>query len=383
TVTPSGRPSGMCSTTPPTIRIQLGIGVAARRRRLLRPSAWILASWILIVGGVVLHMPEGRPEGVTVFLSMSVFAIGGLVMPTIPMLLAMGSTWAALLAWSLTQMDQGVAQALPYPLFSLPIALAVYAARRQSLLASERHRLMELRLQEHAARAERLTRMSSMAGGVVHHFANLLTGVIAGTTLARDALEPGHPARPLLTEALDSGERAAALTARLGGFAGAHPLGGRRIEIDQWIDEAALHAENDTGGPLHLEIASGLPALVGDAEQLRDAVACVLRNAFEAASETGGEVRMAARRAGDPPGIRIEIEDEGPGIPQALLPHVFEPFFTSREPTRAGLGLSYAHGVVHAHGGSIQVDSQEGRGTHVAIWLPAGPSDGTPDAPTA
>ena len=79
----------------------------------------------------------------------------------------------------------------------------------------------------------------------------------------------------------------------------------------------------------------------------------------------------------DRPGERkvaVRITDTGTGIPPTVLPHIFEPFYTTRPTGQGtGLGLSVSLGIVQDHGGAIDVDSREGEGTTFTVWLPVGP----------
>jgi two-component system NtrC family sensor kinase len=74
--------------------------------------------------------------------------------------------------------------------------------------------------------------------------------------------------------------------------------------------------------------------------------------------------------------VHIQIRDNGKGIPEEYLPHIFEPFFSTKEEKGTGLGLWVSQGIVQAHGGSIKLRSREGRGTTFNVALPiAGPAE--------
>jgi signal transduction histidine kinase len=92
-------------------------------------------------------------------------------------------------------------------------------------------------------------------------------------------------------------------------------------------------------------------------------------NAVDAMPD-GGELRVALKST-EEGNIKITVADDGQGIPERDLPRIFEPFFTSKEAgTGNGLGLMVANGIVKDHGGSMEVKSEQGRGTEFRILLP-------------
>jgi len=121
----------------------------------------------------------------------------------------------------------------------------------------------------------------------------------------------------------------------------------------------------------------------GDSLRLEEAFLNVLLNAAEACQDASGLIRIRASLASSLPDaseprsngdfVRIDIEDNGHGIPPENLPRIFEPFFTTKtEGKHTGLGLTAAFGIIRDHGGAIVVDSRSGRGTVVSVFLPLG-----------
>ena len=125
-------------------------------------------------------------------------------------------------------------------------------------------------------------------------------------------------------------------------------------------------AEN--GGELRIETENaGLPALVSPIE-VEQVVVNLIRNAAEAL-EGGGIVSASVYRRENL--VEIAIDDDGRGLPGALLDRLFEPFYTTRvHAGGSGLGLAFAHGVIIDHGGEIHVESKPGKGTRIRIQLP-------------
>jgi two-component system NtrC family sensor kinase len=119
---------------------------------------------------------------------------------------------------------------------------------------------------------------------------------------------------------------------------------------------------------LEARYLEGDDGLVCDAYQLEQAIVALLVNGLEA-MPSGGILRLAAEPLGS--SIQIAISDTGMGIPEDALPHIFEPFYSSKDrPEMSGMGLAVVYGIVHHHGGQIGVDSQVNHGTTFRIVLP-------------
>jgi len=109
----------------------------------------------------------------------------------------------------------------------------------------------------------------------------------------------------------------------------------------------------------------------GHAGQLNQVFMNLLTNAAQALTgRDGARIELVTRRQDGQ--VKIDIVDNGPGIPSEILPKIFDPFFTTKEVGQgSGLGLSIVHGIVERHGGTIEVDSQLGVGTTFTVTLPS------------
>lgn len=112
-----------------------------------------------------------------------------------------------------------------------------------------------------------------------------------------------------------------------------------------------------------------LPMLSAVPDQITQVFLNVVLNAIDAMPD-GGVLDVSAARTAMPPGLSVTFSDHGVGIAAEALPHVFEPFYTTK-PEGMGLGLYISQDIVRGHGGHIQVESQVGHGTRFTIWLPA------------
>ena len=135
--------------------------------------------------------------------------------------------------------------------------------------------------------------------------------------------------------------------------------------LDQALDYVATKAE-DTKKSLSLECAEDIGVIRADGTRLKQVVYNLLSNAVRF-TKPGGHIELGARK-GDRGGVTIWVKDDGVGIPSDRQPQVFESFKSSRG--GAGLGLSLVQKFVEQHGGWVELESEEGEGTHVSIYLP-------------
>ncbi len=148
----------------------------------------------------------------------------------------------------------------------------------------------------------------------------------------------------------------------------------KRVELDLLLTEVFQEMTIIAGNRVHIRLNEIDQAYVnGDRDRLKQVFINLVANAIQYTPQ-GGEVFLSLDRIGEQ--ARIICRDTGPGIPTEDLPHIFERFYraeksrTRRETTGFGLGLSIANWIVERHGGRIEVNSQEGKGTTFAIWLP-------------
>jgi len=148
----------------------------------------------------------------------------------------------------------------------------------------------------------------------------------------------------------------------------------KRVELDLLVTEVFQEMSILAGSKVHVRLNEIDQAYVnGDRDRLKQVFINLVANAIQYTPQ-GGEVFLSLQKIGEQ--ARIICRDTGPGIPAEDLPHIFERFYraeksrTRRDTTGFGLGLSIANWIVERHGGRIEVNSQEGKGTTFAIWLP-------------
>ena len=153
------------------------------------------------------------------------------------------------------------------------------------------------------------------------------------------------------------------------------PLDRRTVELDTLVLEAMQQMRVLAGEKLTLRLGDIDQVLVcGDKDRLKQVLLNLISNAIYY-TQPKGEVVVGVGKIGSQ--ARLIVSDNGPGIPAADLPHIFERFYRgeksrtrSRDGKGFGLGLSIAYWIVHNHGGKIDVDSMEGQGTTFCVWLP-------------
>jgi len=267
--------------------------------------------------------------------------------------------------------------------------IADVSARRRD---AEERALLERKLVE----AQRLESLGLLAGGVAHDFNNLLVGILGNAELALERLPEGAPARDLLLGMRQSAVRASELARQILAFSGSQPLAARAVDLRELTHEtlALVAAALPRGARVRLA-PNARPAFVsGDPTQLRQVLMNLVINACESLPEGRGEVDVAiepvARAASSeaPAGawLALDVRDTGAGMDAQTRGRIFEPFYSTRG-TGRGLGLAVAHGIVRAHGGAIEVESEPGSGTRMRILLPeiAEPerAHAAPEAPDA
>jgi signal transduction histidine kinase len=153
----------------------------------------------------------------------------------------------------------------------------------------------------------------------------------------------------------------------------------RRTRVDAAVvvsDAVEMLRRARTTHELELECGDALPAVDADPDALDRVVKNLVSNAVKY-SPAGTRVRVSARRRMAPPGVEITVEDEGPGIAEADLARVFEPYYRTaggaRVATGTGLGLAVVKSLVDAHGGTIHAENVVPHGTRMTLILPAVP----------
>ena len=245
---------------------------------------------------------------------------------------------------------------------------------------TEKH-AMTMRL----AYAAKMEAVGSLVGGLVLDFNNLLTGILGQASMLTEESRPGDRVHRGARVIERSANRAAELTEQLMSYAKGSSKRDVAVDLHQVIRDglALVGRAADPRIRISHDQMTTEASVVGDPSQLQQVVLDLLLNASDAQPD-GGLIEVVTRvvevtrdgevnRGGIDPGryVEMEVSDTGVGIPEEIQERIFEPFFTTKPRGEGtGMGLASAYGVVRNHGGSILVESDEGKGTSFRVFLP-------------
>ena len=225
--------------------------------------------------------------------------------------------------------------------------------------------------------SSKLATIGRLAAGVAHEINNPMAIINEKAGLMKDliGLDPDFPKRekllPLTESILDSVSRGRTITHRLLGFARHMDVEMKPtdlnyviLEVVGFLEREAFHRSVD----VKLELDEDLPMIASDEGQLQQVFLNILNNALDAVDE-GGRVVIKSGTSEDG-SLAVSFEDNGSGMSEETLTHIFDPFFSTKKKYGTGLGLSITYGIVKQLGGTIEVDSEERVGTTFTVRLP-------------
>ncbi|WP_265547792.1 PAS domain-containing protein [Roseomonas mucosa] len=254
-------------------------------------------------------------------------------------------------------------------------------------VTAEREQAEALKLAEEQLRqAQKMEAVGQLTGGLAHDFNNLLTGIIGSLELMNSRVAKGRAGEVgrYTGAALDAARRAAALTHRLLAFSRRQTLDPRPTDVNRLVTGMEELIRRTMGPDITIVVvpAPALWTTLVDPPQLENALLNLCINARDAMPE-GGTLRIAtenatlgneaARELSLPPGryIRLNVSDDGTGMPPEVVAKAFDPFFTTKPlGMGTGLGLSMIYGFARQSGGQVSIRSEPGRGTSVRLFLP-------------
>jgi len=225
-------------------------------------------------------------------------------------------------------------------------------------------------LEEQLLHSQRMEATGHLAGGIAHDFNNLLTVIMSYSELGRFALEPSHPSYEALEQINAAAQRAAALTRQLLIFARREVVDPKVVDLNHLVESVAklLHRVVGEDVILSIELFPHSAPVMIDPVQCEQLLMNLAVNARDA-MPSGGSLHISTTV--DVAMVTLSVKDTGLGMPAPVRARAFEPFFTTKDAGKGtGLGLSTCLAIVRKAGGSIDIESEPGRGTLFRVTLP-------------
>jgi len=240
------------------------------------------------------------------------------------------------------------------------------------------------KLQAQLSQAQKIEAIGTLAGGIAHNFNNLLMSVMGNTSLMLLETDSNHPNYERLENIEKSIQNGSRLTRQLLGCARKGGYEIKPISLNQLVKETSdtfVMAKKEIRA--HLELGKDLCGIKADQGQIEQVLLNLYVNAADALPG-GGDLFLKTMNVTDKdmrgktykpkPGnyVLLTVTDAGIGMDKKTIERIFDPFFTTKGLAKGtGLGLASVYGIIKAHGGYIDVDSEKAKGTTFSIYLPA------------
>jgi two-component system cell cycle sensor histidine kinase/response regulator CckA len=255
----------------------------------------------------------------------------------------------------------------------------------ESLVIVNRDITDRKQLEQQLYLSQKLEAIGRLSGGVAHDFNNLLGVIIGYGEVLQRKIGEDHPLREAVNEIQKAGKRAAVLTQQLLAFSRKQVLEPKVLDLNSVVSDVEKMLRRLIGEDIELEIVlqSGLGMVKADRGQIEQVIMNLAVNSRDAMPK-GGRLTLETSNAklGENdvkrfqyvvpgPYVLLKVTDTGCGMDAEVRSHMFEPFYTTKEPGKGtGLGLATVYGVIKQSGGYIWVESEVGRGATFKIYLP-------------
>jgi PAS domain S-box-containing protein len=247
-------------------------------------------------------------------------------------------------------------------------------------------------LQQQLQHAQKLEAVGQLTGGIAHDFNNILGAILGYTSLTLDRYRAELPEKAVsyLNEVQKAGERARDLIQKMLAFARGGSGEAQRIDPRPLVAEVIKMLASTLPSSLELNarIAAAVPQIRIDPVQLHQILTNLIINARDATGGEGhievglrsvrlnGEVCAITHQPVHGEFVELSVQDDGSGIPDAVLPKVFDPFFTTKDVGKgSGMGLAMVMGILREHDGHVRVETAAGAGTTFRLYFqPADPT---------
>lgn len=249
------------------------------------------------------------------------------------------------------------------------------------------------RLQKQLMQSQKMESIGQLAGGIAHDFNNILNAILGNVELIARVEELSGGLLEKIRRIETAARKGARMVSKLLSFARRSNIEPVVFDLNEAVSGTLDLLDRLIPPKIRIEkdLKAELPSVKGDLNQMEQVVMNLLLNAKDAMPE-GGILHIATNRAhlgahnldidaGVEPGeyVKLTVRDTGSGIEETDLPHIFEPFYSTKEKSKGmGLGLAMVYGIVKGHKGYITVKSNNGLGTVFDIYIPAAPEFAPP-----
>jgi len=230
--------------------------------------------------------------------------------------------------------------------------------------------------QEMLIQSHKLQAVGTLTAGVAHELNNPLNNIMLTADIFLEEYKDLTDEKRLemIKDLVDQAERSKRIVSNLLDFARESEIKSETLDIEELLKETVGLAANQiklSKVKIKTDILPNLPSLHGDRQQLSQVFLNLILNALDAMPQ-GGLLYLSARPSKERNFIEVHVSDTGVGIPEHILPSIFDPFFTYKKTRKEGigLGLSVSIGIIRRHGGDIRVTSNVGKGSSFAVLLP-------------
>jgi PAS domain S-box-containing protein len=274
------------------------------------------------------------------------------------------------------------------------LAMEDITARKQAETRLQQQQVAldaQVRVQQHLQaqlrQTQKMEALGTLAGGIAHEFNNILAALLGFATLLHREVPPKSRAGLYVQQVHQAGNRAKELVQQILTFSRAESPAREPLELDQVVQEALTLLRASLPSTVNIQYHVSEPGVMVQANrtQLHEVIMNLGANADYAMRQSGGrltvhvdpvEVDAAFATAHPPlsPGsyVCLRVDDTGSGMTPEVMTRILEPFFTTKPTgTGTGMGLAIVHGIITSHEGVITVESSQGAGTRVAVYLPA------------
>ena len=229
--------------------------------------------------------------------------------------------------------------------------------------------------QEQLLQSGKIAAIGTLTAGIAHELNNPINNIVLTAEALKEdlsTLDQGE-AQDLIHDILVQSQRASEIVRNLLDFSRSEQPVSEPVNIVQILRDTLKLVQNQvvlSGVEVERDLPSDLPIIHGNPKTLQQVFLNLLINAIQAMRD-GGTLAVRARTENGGQWLKVEVADTGVGIDPEDLPHIFEPFYTTKEVGRGtGLGLSVSYSIAQKHGGHIEVKSQKGAGSTFTVVLP-------------